>query len=169
MPKERSRNFQLPRAGGWGGAWGSHYRQRLNSFALGVNGEMGDKGINGDKGDNGDNGDLGKMGKSFSLLGFEKRPYLDLGLRAFGGAAGVARDKTLGKIAIGCALPNVHVEDRSDEANVANELLDMNESLWTPFAFGVDVVAESMKKVSPRSEMLVSISGGFTRRLCVLG
>lgn len=130
---------------------------------------MGDRGINGDKGDNGDNGELGKMGKSFSLLGFEKRPYLDLGLRAFGEAAAVARDKTLGRIAIGCALPNVHVEERSDDANVANELLDMNESLWTPFAFGVDVVAESMKNVSPRSEMLVLMSGGFVRRLCVLG
>lgn len=122
---------------------------------------MGDKGISGD---NGDKGDLGKMGKSFSLLGFENRPYLDLGLRAFGDADAVARDKTLGRIAIGCALPNVHVEDRSDEANVANELLDMNESLWNPLAFGVDVVAESMKNVSPRSETLVSISGGLIRR-----
>lgn len=148
--------------------------QRLNSFAFGVNGDMGDRGITGDKGDIGDKGDLGKMGKSFSLLGLEKRPYFDLGLRAFGDAAAAAvaaRDKTLGRIAIGCALPNVHVEDRSDEANVANELLDMNESLCTPFAFafGVDVVAESMKNVSPRSEMLVLISGGFIRRLCVLG
>lgn len=137
---------------------------------------MGERGITGDKGDNGDKGDLGKMGKSFSLLGFEKRPYLDLGLRAFGddaaaaAAAVAARDKTLGRIAIGCALPKVHVEDRSDEANVANELLDMNESLWTPFAFafGVEVVAESMKNVSPRSEMLVLMSGGFIRRLCVV-
>lgn len=147
----------------------SHCFQRLNSFALGVRGDIGDKGINGDNGDIGDNGDLGKMGKSFSLLGFENRPYLDLGLRAFGDADAVVRDKTLGKIAIGCALPNVHVEDRSDEANVANELLDMNESLCKPFAFGVDVVAESMKNVSPRSETLVSMSGGLIRRLWVLG
>lgn len=137
--------------------------QRPNSFAFGVNGDMGDGGINGDMGDNGDNGDLGKMGKSFSLLGFEKRPYLDLGLRALGDAAAVARDKTLGRIAIGCALPKVHVDDRSDEAKVANELLDMNESLCTPLALGVDVVAESMKKLSPRSEKLVFMSGGFIR------
>lgn len=114
------------------------------------------------------------MGKSFSLLGLENRPYFDLGLRAFGeaddDAAAVAREKTLGRIAIGCALPNVHVEDRSDEANVANELLDMNESLWNPIAFGVDVVAESMKNVSPRSEeRFVSMSGGLMRRLCLLG
>lgn len=149
-----------------GSIWGCC--QRLNSFAFGVNGDMGDMGINGDMGDKGDNGDLGKMGKSFSLLGFEKRPYFDLGLRALGDAAPVVRDKTLGRIAIGCALPNVHVDDRSDEAKVANELLDMNESLWTPFAFGVDVVAESMKNVSPRSEMLVFMSGGFIRRLCIL-
>lgn len=166
MPRESSRIFDLPRSEARAVIF-----QRLNSFALGVNGDMGDKGINGDKGDSGDNGDLGRMGKSFSLLGLENRPYLDLGLRAFGEAddAAVAREKTLGRIAIGCALPNVHVEDRSDEANVANELLDMNESLWNPIAFEVDVVAESMKNVSPRSETLVSMSGGLIRRLCVFG
>ena len=129
---------------------------------------MGDKGTRGDNGDTGDNGDLGKMGKSFSLLGFENRPYLDLGLRAFGDAV-AARDKTLGRIAIGWALPKVHVEDRSDEANVANELLDMNESLWNPFAFCVVVVAESIKNVSPRSETSVSMSASLIRRLCVFG
>lgn len=74
------------------------------------------------------NGDLGSIGKSFSFLGLEYRPYLDFGLRE-AGDVGLARDIIPGKIAIGCALPKVHVEDKSDEAKVASELLDIMESL----------------------------------------
>lgn len=62
-----------------------------------------------------------------------------------------------GRIAMGCAFPKVHVEDRSEEAKVAIELLDNIESLWRFGAVVADEVAESMNEVSRILETFVSI------------
>jgi len=108
-------------------------------------------------------------GSAFSFRDFNRRPNFDFGLIALGCIARVL-GVTPATMATGCAFPNVHMEDNSDEANVRTEWLDMTDCpRGRSEAFFSEESAESMKEVSLRFGMLVSISSGFLRRLWVLG
>lgn len=74
---------------------------------------------------------FGKTGNAFIPLALTFRPYLLLGrsgvlsgVMVFPLSTPTARGATLGNMGIGCALPKVQAEERSDEAKVAKERVD---------------------------------------------